>query len=97
MSSFHSCMQKIRAVQTELLKKGKRVCLLQLVHFGKKAVDVSFKVSTQSRENKKELVKRANFNRYCRQRGRNYIKRWLEADDSDVYFLKESDTFFVIC
>ena len=59
-------------------------------------MDVSFKVSTRSQENKKELIKRADFNRYRKQRGRNDIKRWLEVDDSDVYFLKESDTFFVI-
>ena len=31
-----------------------------------------------------------------RQNGGDNIKRWLEADDSDVYIMKESDTFFVV-
>ena len=31
-----------------------------------------------------------------RQKGRKNVKTWLEADDWDVYFMKESDSFFVI-
>ena len=51
---------------------------------------------TCSQEQKQELVKRSDFNRYCWKRGREDIKRWLEADDSELYFMKESDRFFVL-
>ena len=36
------------------------------------------------------------YNRYLRQNGQDNIKRWLEADDSDLYVMKESDAFFVV-
>ena len=96
MSSFHGCMRKIKDGSNRIIEKGKECLCPTTSPFWKKAVDVSFKVSIRSQENKKELVKRADFNHYCRQRGREYIRRWLEADNQDVYFLKESDTFFVI-
>ena len=53
-------------------------------------------IRTRSQKHKQELVKRAAFSRYCRRRGRENIKRWLEADNSEVYFMKESDSFSVI-
>ena len=96
MSSFHGCMRKNKDGSNRIIGKGKHCLSPTTSPFWKKAVDVSFKVSTRSQENKKELVKRADSNRYCRQRGREDIRRWLEAHDQDVYFLKESDTFFVI-
>ena len=96
MSSFHGCMRKIKDGSNRIIEKGKECLCATTSPFWKKAVDVSFKVSTRSQENKKELVKRADFNSYCRRRSREDIRRWLEAGDQDVYFLKESDTFFVI-
>ena len=89
-------MRKNKDGSNRIIEKGKECLCPTTSPFWKKAVDVSFKVSIRSQENKKELVKRADFNHYCRQRGREYIRRWLEADNQDVYFLKESDTFFVI-
>ena len=89
-------MRKNKDGWNRIIDKGKTCFSPTTSPFWEKAVDVSFKVSTRSQENKKELIKRADFNRYRKQRGRNDIKRWLEVDDSDVYFLKESDTFFVI-
>ena len=96
MSSFHGCMRKNKDGSNRIIEKGKECLCPTISPFWKKAVDVLFKVSTRSQENKKELVKRADFNRYCRRKSREDIRRWLEADDQDVYFLKESDTFFVI-
>ena len=96
MSSFHGCMRKNKDGSNRIIEKGKECLCPTTSPFWKKAVEVSFKVSIRSQENKKELVKRADFNHYCRQRGREYIRRWLEADNQDVYFLKESDTSFVI-
>ena len=89
-------MRKNKDGSNRIIEKGKECLCPTTSPFWKKAVDVSFKVSIRSQENKKELVKRADFNHYCRQRGREYIRQWLEADNQDVYFLKESDTFFVI-
>ena len=96
MSSFHGCMRKNKDGSNRVIKKDKECLCPTTSPFCKKAVDVSFNVSTRAQENKKELVKRSDFNRYYRQRGREDIRRWLEADNQDVYFLKESDTFFVI-
>ena len=96
MSSFHGCMRKNKDGSNRMTEKGKCCLWPTTSPFWKRTVDVPFKISTRSRENKKELVKKADFNRHYRQRGRQDIKRWLEADDQDVYFLKESDTFFVV-
>ena len=96
MSSFHGCMRKNKDGSNRVIEKDKECLCPTTSPFWKKTVDVSFKVSTRAQENKKELVKRANFNCYCRKRGREDIQRWLEADNQNVYFLKESDTFFVI-
>ena len=69
MSSFHGCMNKNKDCSNRIIEKGKECLCLTASPFWKKAVGVSFKVSTLSQENKKELVKRADCNRYCRQRG----------------------------
>ena len=62
--------------------------------FWKRARDVNFGVYTRSQEARQDFVKRQDFNRYCRYRGREDIKRWLSADESEVYFMKENDRFF---
>ena len=64
MSSFDGCMQKNKNDSDRIIGKGNAVCGQQLVRFGKKTVDVPFKINTRSQEQKKELVKRADFNRY---------------------------------
>ena len=89
-------MRKNKDGSNRIIEKGEGCLWPTTSPFSKKAVDVSFKVSTPAQENKKELVKRADFNSYCRQRSREDIRRWLKADDQDVYFLKESDAFYVI-
>ena len=94
MSSFHGCLRKNRDGTNRIIEKNKR-CLCSSP-FWKKTSDVCFKIRTRSQEQKQELVKRSDFNRYCRKRGREDIKRWLEADDSELYFMKESNRFFVL-
>ena len=96
MSSFHGCLRKIKDGTNRIITK-KFCCFCPITNpFWKKTVDVGFKVRTRSQELKQELVKRQDFNRYCRKRGREDIKRWLEADDSDIYYMKESDRLFVL-
>ena len=96
MSSFHRCMRKSKVGSNRIIKKDKWCLWPTTSPFWKKAEDVSFKIRTRSQEQKQELVKRSDFNRYCRKRGREDIKRWLEADDSELYFMKESNRFFVL-
>ena len=96
MSSFHGCIRKNKDRSNRVIENEQECLCPTTSPFWKKAIDVSVKVSTRAQENKKELVKRADFNRYSRQRGREDIRGWLEADDLDVYFLKESDIFFAI-
>ena len=64
--------------------------------FWKRIEDIPIGIRTRSQEQKQKIAKRGQYNRYLRQNGRNNIKRWLEADDSDVYIMKELDTFFVV-
>ena len=73
MSSFHGCMRKNKDGSNRIIEKGKKYLFPTTSPFWKKAVDVPFQVSTRAQENKKELVKRADFNRYCRQRGREDV------------------------
>ena len=73
MSSLHGCMRKNKDGSNRIIEKGKRCLCPTTSPFWKKVVDVLFKVSTPAKENKKELVKRADFNRFCRQRGRKDI------------------------
>ena len=42
----------------------------------------------------KKKVKIRDFNKYFKQKD---IQRWLEADDSEVVILKESDKFYIVC
>ena len=96
MSSFHGCMQKNKDGSNRITEKGKLCLSPTSSQFWKKVEDVPFQISMRSQDNRKELLKRADFNQYCRQRGCRDIRIWLEADEQDIYFLKESDTFFVI-
>ena len=94
--SFHESMCKNKDCSNRIIEKNKWCLWPTTSPFWKKTEDVSFKIRTRSQEQKQELVKTSEFNRYCRRIGREDIKRWLEADDSELYFMKESDRFFVL-
>ena len=64
--------------------------------FWKRIEDIPIGIRTRSQEQKQKLSNRGQYNRYLRQNGGDNIKRWLEPDDSDVYIMKELDTFFVV-
>ena len=64
--------------------------------FWKRARDVDFGVRTRSQELVQRKVKLQDSNRYCRFRGREDIRTWLEADKSVVYYLKKNDYFYVV-
>ena len=81
----------------KIIEKGKRCLTPTSYPFWKRIPDISTStISTRSQEQKQKIASRGEYNRYLRQNGRDNIKRWLEAYDSDVYVMKESDTFFVV-
>ena len=50
-------------------------------------------VRTHSQEKNLKKVKSRDYNKYFKQKD---IESWLEADDSEVVILKESDEFYVV-
>ena len=96
MNTFHGCLRKNRDGTNSIIEKGKRCLWSTSFPYWKKIEDMPEGIRTHSQEHKQDLVKRADVNRYCRRRGRKNIKRWLEADDSEVYFIKGSDSFSVM-
>ena len=75
MSTFHGCMAKNKDGTNRIIEKN-HICFCPTsAPFWKKIADVNFKVRTGSQEQKQDLVKRKDFNRYCRRQGREDIKR----------------------
>ena len=64
--------------------------------FWKYPQDIPSSVETRSQEKNKKLAKKRDYNRYFRQVNWDNIQRWLEADESEVRYLKESDEFYVV-
>ena len=93
---FHGCMRKSNDSTNRIIGKNSTCLFPTTMPFWKIARDVDFCVRTRSQEARQDFVKRQDFNRHCRQRGREDIKRWLSADESEVYFMKENDRFFVV-
>ena len=96
MKTFHGCLRRNKDGTNRIIEKGKRCLWPTSFPFWKKIENTPEEIRTCSQEHKQKLVKRADFNRYCTRRGRENIKRWLQADDSGVYFIKKSDSFSVI-
>ena len=96
MSTFHGCLRKNRDGTNRIIEKGKRCLWPTSFPYWEKIEDTPEGIHTRSQEHKQELVKRADFNTYCRRIGRENIKKWLEAEDSELYFMKELDHFFKV-
>ena len=94
--AFHGCCRKNQDGTNRIIEKGKRCLTPTSYPFWKRIEDIPIGIRTRSQEQKQKLSNRGQYNRYLRQNGGDNIKRWLEADDSDVYIMKESDTFFVV-
>ena len=93
---FHGCWRKNQDGTNRLTEKGKRCLTPTSYPFWKRIEDIPIGIRTRSQEQKQKTANRGQYNRYLRWNGRDNIKRWLEAEDSDVYIMKESDSFFVI-
>ena len=85
MKTIHRCLRKNKDGTNKIIEKGKRCLWPTSFPCWKKIEDTPEGIGTHSQEHKQKLVERADFNRYCRQIGRENIKRWLEADNSEVY------------
>ena len=64
--------------------------------FWKYPEDAPSSVKTQSQEKNLKLAKKGEYNRYFKQKNRDNIRRWLEAEESEVHLLKESDEFYIV-
>ena len=93
---FHGCMNKNNDGTNRIIEKNFTCFCPTNMPFWKRARDVDFCVRTCSQDTRQDVVKRQDFNRYCRYKGREDIRRWMSADVSEVYFLKENNRFFVV-
>ena len=84
---FHGCFR--------IIEKHKRCVYPTSQPIWKQTEDILAGVRTRSQEQNQTLVKRGDFNRYLRQKGRNNIKEWLVTDVSELLFSEGSDSFFV--
>ena len=92
---FHVCMKKNNDGTNRIIGKNFTCFYPTNMPFWKTARDINFCVRRRSQEARQDVVKRQDFNRYCRYRGREDIRRWMSADVSEVYFLKENDRFLL--
>ena len=93
---FQGCMNKNNDGTNRIIEKNFTCFCPTNMPFWKRARDVDFCVRTCSQDTRQDVVKRQDFNRYCRYKGHEDIRRWMSADVSEVYFLKENDRFFVV-
>ena len=93
---YHGCFRKNRDGTNRIIEKNKRCLFPTSKPFWKRIEDISRGPRTRSQEQHQKLVKKGEFDRYFRQQNKANIRRWLEADDSGVYVMKESNRFDVV-
>ena len=94
---YHGCFTKNRDGSNRLIEKTKGCLFPTNNPFWKYPQDIPNGVRTQSQEKKNQnLVEKGEYNRYFRQKNQCNIRRWLEADESEVRLLKQSDKFYVV-
>ena len=90
---YHGCFTKNRDGTNKLIEKGKACITPTNNPLWKYPEDVHSGIRTRLQEKNKKKVKSRDYNKYFKQKD---IQRWLEADDSDLVTLKESDEFYVV-
>ena len=93
---YHGCFTKNQDGTNCLIEKNKGCLIPTNNPFWKYPKDISVGVKTRSQEKNRKLVKIRDCDRYFRQVNRGNIWRWLEAAESEVWCLKESDKFYVV-
>ena len=90
---FHGCFPKNRDGPNRVIEKGKRCITPTNKPFWKYPENVLNSVRTRSQEKNQKKIKIRDYDKYFKQKD---IRRWLEADNSEVVLLKESDEFYVV-
>ena len=90
---YHGYFSKNRDSINKLIEKGKAGITLTNNPFWKYPEDVHSGVKIRSQEKNPKKLKVGEYNKYFKQK---VIQRWLEADNSEVVILKESDEFYVV-
>ena len=80
----HGCFTKDRDGSNRLIEKNKGCLFPTNNPFWKYSQDIPNGVRTQSHEKNQNLVEKGEYNRYFRQKNQCNIRRWLEADESEV-------------
>ena len=93
---YHGCFTKNRDGSNRLIEKNKGCLFPTNNPFWKYSQDIPNGVRTQSQEKNQNLVEKGEYNRYFRQKNQYNIRRWLEAEESEVRLLKQSDKFYVV-
>ena len=89
----HGCFSKNRDGTNKLIEKEKNSITPTNKPFWKYPEDVSSEVKTRSQEKNQKKFTNTLYDKYFKQKD---IQRWLEADDSEVVIVKESDEFYVV-
>lgn len=93
---YHGCFTKNRDGTNRIIEKNKACLFPTSTPFWKDLEDIPSGARTRSQEKNQKLVKKGEYNRYFKQKNRGNIRRWLEADDSEVHLLGEPDRFYVV-
>ena len=91
---YHSCLNKNKDGSNRPIEKGDRCCTPINCPFWKQVWDVPNDVRTRSQEKKQKKVTVDGFNKYFRNIVN--IQRWLEASDSEMEILNETDEFYIV-
>ena len=90
---YYSFLNKNKDGTNRLFEKGDRCCTPTNSPFWERPWDVTSGVRTRSQGKEQKKVDIKEFNR-CFQNLWN-IQRWLEASDSEVEILNETDEFYL--
>ena len=91
---YHGCLNKNKDGSNRLFEKGDQCCIPINCPFWKQLWDVPNGVKTRSQEKEHKKVKIEDFNRYFQNIVN--VQRWLEASDSEIEILNETDEFYIV-
>ena len=90
---YHGCFTKNKYGTNRLIEKDKNCICPTEKPFWKYPEDVSSSVKTRAQEKNQKKISNTLIDKYFKQKD---IQRWLEADDLELVFLKESDEIYVV-
>ena len=91
---YHACLNKNKDGSIRLTEKGDRCWIPINCPFWEQPWDVPDNVRARSQEKKQRKITVDGFNKYFQ----NIVnmQRWLEASDSEMKILNESDEFYIV-